>query len=95
MSSQFNAVFQEIRDTIGFTELGRRLGKSRVSVWNWAIGRHPVTAEIAIAIETATGIDRARVILRPDIFGEPNGAFAREPTPRRPAKVPDSGGRVP
>lgn len=48
-------------------ELGRRIGQSQQVISYWK-RKGTVSAELAVAIEAATGISRAK--LRPDIFGE-------------------------
>jgi TorA maturation chaperone TorD len=50
----------------GVSELARRLGISQPSISNWT----RVPADRVLAVEAATGI--ARIVLRPDLFGEPS-----------------------
>jgi len=54
---------EAIRAAGGVGELSRQIGISQPSVSNW--GRVP--AERVIAVEAATGVDRA--VLRPDLYG--------------------------
>lgn len=54
---------EAIRAVGGVTELARRIGISQPSVSNWS----RIPADRVIAVEAATGIDRA--ILRPDLYG--------------------------
>ncbi|MEJ2378293.1 MAG: Cro/CI family transcriptional regulator [Pseudolabrys sp.] len=61
---------QAVRAVGGVTELARRIGISQPSVSNWT----RVPAERVLAVEAATGVDRA--ILRPDLYG---GAGAAAP----------------
>lgn len=53
-----------IRAAGGVSELARQLSISQPSVSNWT----RIPAERVVAVETATGVDRA--ILRPDLYGE-------------------------
>jgi TorA maturation chaperone TorD len=53
---------EAIRAAGGITELARRIGISQPSVSNWS----RVPAERVLAVETATGIERA--VLRPDLY---------------------------
>src|SRR5215831_19414104 len=53
---------EAIRAAGGITELARRIGISQPSVSNWS--RDP--AERVLAVEAATGIERA--LLRPDLY---------------------------
>ena len=55
---------EAIRAVGGITELARRIGVSQPSVSNWS----RVPAERVLSVEAATGV--ARVILRPDLYGE-------------------------
>jgi TorA maturation chaperone TorD len=55
---------QAIRAAGGVTELARRIGISQPSVSNWG----SVPSERVLAVEAVTGV--ARVILRPDLYGE-------------------------
>jgi TorA maturation chaperone TorD len=54
---------EAIRAAGGVTELARRIGISQPSISNWS----RVPAERVLAVEAATGTDRA--ILRPDLYG--------------------------
>ncbi len=58
---------EAIRAAGGITELARRIGISQPSVSNWS----RVPAGRVLSVEAATGV--ARVILRPDLYGEPLG----------------------
>jgi TorA maturation chaperone TorD len=53
---------EAIRAAGGITELARRIGISQPSVSNWS----RIPAERVIAVEAATGIERA--VLRPDLY---------------------------
>src|SRR4051812_10679183 len=55
---------QAIEAAGGVTELARRLGLAQPSVSNWA----RVPSERVISVESLTGV--ARVVLRPDLYGE-------------------------
>jgi TorA maturation chaperone TorD len=55
---------QAIRAAGGVTELARRIGISQPSVSKW----ESVPSERVLAVEAVTGV--ARVILRPDLYGE-------------------------
>jgi TorA maturation chaperone TorD len=55
---------QAIEAAGGVTELARRLGLAQPSVSNWA----RVPPERVISVESLTGV--ARVVLRPDLYGE-------------------------
>jgi TorA maturation chaperone TorD len=55
---------EAIRAAGGVSELARQLGISQPSVSNWT----RIPAERVIAIEAATGVDRA--VLRPDLYGD-------------------------
>ena len=55
---------EAIRAAGGVSELARQIGISQPSVSNWT----RVPAERVIAVEAATGVDRA--VLRPDLYGE-------------------------
>jgi TorA maturation chaperone TorD len=55
---------EALRAVGGVTELARKIGISQPSVSNW----NQVPAERVLAVEEATGVDRAA--LRPDLFGE-------------------------
>jgi TorA maturation chaperone TorD len=52
----------------GISELARQIGISQPSVSNWT----RVPAERVLIVEATTGVDRK--ILRPDLYGESNGA---------------------
>jgi TorA maturation chaperone TorD len=54
---------EAIRAAGGVTELARRIGISQPSISNWS----RVPAERVLAVEAATGTDRA--VLRPDLYG--------------------------
>jgi TorA maturation chaperone TorD len=58
---------EAIRAAGGVTELARRIGISQPSISNWS----RVPAERVLAVEAATGTDRA--ILRPDLYGSNSG----------------------
>jgi TorA maturation chaperone TorD len=61
---------EAIRVVGGVSELARRLGISQPSVSGWA----RVPPERVLAVEEATGIDRA--VLRPDLYASPSDAVA-------------------
>lgn len=64
---------EAIRAAGGVSELARRIGISQPSVSNWV----RVPAERVLAVEAATGIDRA--VLRPDLYaGKTMGAEVEE-----------------
>ena len=54
---------EAIRAVGGVSELARKIGISQPSVSNWS----RVPAERVVAVEAATGVDRA--VLRPDLYG--------------------------
>jgi TorA maturation chaperone TorD len=56
----------------GVSELARRLGISQPSISNWT----RVPADRVLAVEAATGV--ARIVLRPDLFGEPSASGGDE-----------------
>ena len=68
---------EAIRAARGITELARRIGISQPSVSNWS----RVPAERVLAVEAATGIERA--VLRPDLFEPRNMPFLRPCCARR------------
>jgi TorA maturation chaperone TorD len=55
---------EAIRAVGGVSELARRIGISQPSVSNWS----RIPAERVLEVEAATGV--ARVVLRPDLYGE-------------------------
>jgi molybdopterin-guanine dinucleotide biosynthesis protein B len=65
---------EAIRAAGGVTELARRIGISQPSVSNWA----RIPASRVIAVEAATGIDRA--VLRPDLYGAADDIAAAHDT---------------
>ena len=58
---------EAIRAAGGVGALARKIGISQPSVSNWS----RVPAERVLAVEAATGVDRA--MLRPDLFAEHSG----------------------
>jgi len=65
---------EAIRAIGGVSELARKLGISQPSVSGW----NRVPAERVVAVEEATGVDRA--VLRPDLYGEAVSAAAASVT---------------
>jgi TorA maturation chaperone TorD len=61
---------QAIEAAGGVSELARRLGVAQPSVSNWT----RVPSERVVSVESLTGVNR--VVLRPDLYGEPQMAGA-------------------
>ena len=53
----------------GQTALAKKIGRSQSLVWQWCVGRLPVTAELCGRVEVATSGAITREMLRPDVFG--------------------------
>lgn len=58
--------------------MARTLSVHPALVSQWATGRRPVAARHILAIEAAAGVSRH--VLRPDVFGEGEGAEERQVT---------------